>query len=96
MMTCKIGPKAIMSTKNQAAPKILSTVSVLDVGYVSEDDKDSVDLDVEDRKWLPLHEACLRGDSHLVEELIRKKSEPVNQLCNGVTPLHLACQMGNK
>ena len=36
------------------APKILSTVSVLDMGYNS---------DETDEKWLPLHEACMRSDA---------------------------------
>jgi ankyrin repeat protein len=47
--------------------------------------------DESDEKWLPLHQACLAQDAVKVEELIRKDKQPVDQLSNGQTALHIAC-----
>lgn len=44
------------------APKMLSAVSILDMGYASDEAAE---------KWLPLHEACMLGDANKVETLIR-------------------------
>jgi ankyrin repeat protein len=38
----------------------------------------------------------LNSDANLVEKLIRKQKQPVDQLCHGKTALHLACEHKSK
>ena len=49
--------------ENNLAPKMLSAVSILDMGYLSDEPAE---------KWLPLHEACIEADASKVEKLIRQ------------------------
>ena len=44
-------------------------------------------------EWLPLHKAVLARDAALVEELLRKKQKPVDELCYDTTALHLAARV---
>ena len=41
----------------------------------------------------PLHLACYAQDAKLVEKLVRKERQPVDQIFNSETALHVACKL---